>query len=569
MTRFLRLVIVGCLLGSSGWLLGLGADTAWAQPTSDAPVRSVDATANLFASLETSRPIGGIEVDLPRTWRLVRAVVLRYGSESVPVQVQADNGRILVRADTPLRGPLDVVLQVETAAQTGQYRWSMTPFVAKPDGRRKTLPSLRNEQRVSLHAPSPPNAENPALQFRSAERPVQVPAEELPSLTGQSPFTVEFWLQTTTLDAVVMSTWTGEESQPYPVEVVVDNSGRLRAYTGRPNQHSMLLAQSPVADGAWHHVAVVHDPEDRRLRLYVDGQVADSLTGVPVASPLRPTRLAVGGRLSSRERLPTDLFEGTLDEVGLWSVARSSADIRRSMRVVPGGRLGGGNTSALHRLEAETGTTPSGETRTLPRGVERVGSTLPVRERLDDLHARAQSGQVTLEWTGPTDNLQRYVVERSVDGQSFREAATVDPREAVVAGADSPRFTFTDESVTSQIVFYRIRQVFSNGSERLSGTLKVGLGEEPADTSAVRLIGNFPNPFTERTTVTFEVHESVDLALTVWDLTGQQVAQLADGRHASGYYELTFDAGPRPSGTYFLRLTTPSGTQSHRMVLLK
>jgi len=550
-------------------LPGVEATDGWAQPATEAPARPIEATANLFASVEPNRPIAGFAVDLPRTWRLTRAVVLRYGSEAIPVHVQSDGDQAIIQARSLLRGPLDIVLRVETGKQAGRYRWALTPFAQTADGRREMLPALRHDQQVHLQAPGPPDADNPALQFREAERPLRVSADQLPSLTGQAPFTVEFWLQTTDLDAVVMSTWTGEESQPYPLEVVVDGSGRLRVYTGRPNEHHLLLAQSPIADGAWHHVAVVHDPDGRGLRLYVDGRPVDSLTEVSVASPLRPTRMAVGGRLGTRPSPAPPSFEGTLDEIGVWSVARTSAEIRHSMQQRPGARSAGAESSDLHRLPAELQATSSQTASPLPSGIERVASMRPVRERLEGVRARSENGHVTLEWQGPTEQVQRYVVERSVDGQTFREAATIDPREGQAGGANPPRFTFTDASVAQQIVFYRIRQVFPDGTERLSGTLKVGLGKETADTSSVRLIGNFPNPFTEQTTVTFEVDQSTDLTLTVWDLTGQQIAQLADGRHASGYYEMTFDAGTRPSGTYFLHLTTPSGTQTHRMVLLK
>jgi hypothetical protein len=55
----------------------------------------------------------------------------------------------------------------------------------------------------------------------------------------------------------------------------------------------------------------------------------------------------------------------------------------------------------------------------------------------------------------------------------------------------------------------------------------------------------------------------------VWDVTGQQVARLADQTYGPGYYELPFDARSRPSGTYFLRLETTDGIQSHRMVVLQ
>lgn len=78
-----------------------------------------------------------------------------------------------------------------------------------------------------------------------------------------------------------------------------------------------------------------------------------------------------------------------------------------------------------------------------------------------------------------------------------------------------------------------------------------------------------PNPFNPTTSLTFTLPEAADVELRVYNLTGQEVATLAAGRHAEGPHSVTFDAGALPSGLYFARLSVGQVTATHRMLLMK
>ena len=91
----------------------------------------------------------------------------------------------------------------------------------------------------------------------------------------------------------------------------------------------------------------------------------------------------------------------------------------------------------------------------------------------------------------------------------------------------------------------------------------------PRPTSAA-LIGSFPNPFNASTTITYEVREAQEVTVSVWNLAGHQVAHLVSTTHSPGVYEVGFDAGDLPSGTYFVRLQTPQAHPiSHKVILMK
>ena len=83
----------------------------------------------------------------------------------------------------------------------------------------------------------------------------------------------------------------------------------------------------PVNDGLWHHVAVVYDPTvTNTVSLYVDGvlDIAGNLTVTVNTSTLLPIR--IGRRVDDAGH-----FEGDMDEVRVWNVARTQAQIQANM----------------------------------------------------------------------------------------------------------------------------------------------------------------------------------------------------------------------------------------------
>ncbi len=89
----------------------------------------------------------------------------------------------------------------------------------------------------------------------------------------------------------------------------------------------------------------------------------------------------------------------------------------------------------------------------------------------------------------------------------------------------------------------------------------------PAGTFALH--SAYPNPFASRTTLGFTLPEAQHVRLTVYDVLGRRVAQLADGPQAAGYSEVVFDASDLPSGVYVYRLETGSVELTERVSLVR
>ena len=87
--------------------------------------------------------------------------------------------------------------------------------------------------------------------------------------------------------------------------------------------------------------------------------------------------------------------------------------------------------------------------------------------------------------------------------------------------------------------------------------------------SAFRLMQNYPNPFNPSTTIKFDIPKSTFVRLSVFDITGREIAVLANENIRAGEYETTWDASGVASGVYFYRLITSDFTQTKKMSLIK
>jgi hypothetical protein len=80
---------------------------------------------------------------------------------------------------------------------------------------------------------------------------------------------------------------------------------------------------------------------------------------------------------------------------------------------------------------------------------------------------------------------------------------------------------------------------------------------------------NYPNPFNPSTTIKYSVPDLSNVSLKIYNLVGQEVAELVNKELQSGNYEVTFDAVNLPSGVYFYRLQAGNFVDTKKMLLLR
>ncbi|MGD8306272.1 MAG: T9SS type A sorting domain-containing protein, partial [Ignavibacteria bacterium] len=132
--------------------------------------------------------------------------------------------------------------------------------------------------------------------------------------------------------------------------------------------------------------------------------------------------------------------------------------------------------------------------------------------------------------------------------------------------SNSPKsYSFTDANLSGGNKFsYRLKQLDNDGSFEYSDIVEVELVTEE-----YALSQNYPNPFNPVTFVQFELPAETEVSLIIYDMLGQEVVTLVNGKMSAGIHTINFNARNLPSGTYVYRLTAGSFSDIKKMILLK
>jgi hypothetical protein len=80
---------------------------------------------------------------------------------------------------------------------------------------------------------------------------------------------------------------------------------------------------------------------------------------------------------------------------------------------------------------------------------------------------------------------------------------------------------------------------------------------------------NYPDPFSESTTISYTLPEQGLVSLGLFDLLGRRRAVLVEATQPAGSYVLSFERNGLPSGLYLLRLETTGGSRTERLVIAR
>ena len=504
-------------------------------------------TINLFSKWHKEPLDDGFLVSLPVGWKLTTATAVHQSHRHIPLNIDPlAGGDYHLSLPKPLHGSYELVLQVltEKISSLSNYRVLVAPSVK--NGRTYT-PHEGYTRLGELHARFGAKA-GTVLALKENLPSLHIASQNLEALTQS--YTLELWIQTTTLNSVVLSTWNGLEGSLYPMELVIDARGRMRYYRNTSDRHVTLSTESPVADGNWHHIAVTHDTENYWTKLYLNGQIADSLRD-PTGMHLTETySLALGGRVGSPKNRFIHKFIGELDNLRIWSSVRRLSQFRQQSLATDGALVLDFESSESFRHFRESNVS------------EYRVSGGPVTEPIiHQFHGIVFDQGVMLTWKNEAPNSGMFWVERSEDGHEFKRLARIEQP------YEGKQWSYTDVDVPSHIVFYRLIREIRGQGPHVAGMIKLGLGPEPIPTS-FEILGNYPNPFNPRTSITYEVHEPQHLQLSIINLSGHFVTELAARHHESGLFESVWDGTELSSGTYFVRLRGQDGTVQTRQILL-
>lgn len=190
----------------------------------------------------------------------------------------------------------------------------------------------------------------------------------------------------------------------------------------------------------------------------------------------------------------------------------------------------------------------------------------PLPVELSYFSAKVSENGITLKWRTETEvNNYGFEVQRSmsdIQSQSWETLGFVQGN----GNSNSPKeYSFIDENVTEGMFSYRLKQIDTDGKFEYSKVIEVDLGL----TEKFELSQNYPNPFNPVTAIKFSIPQSGNVNLTVYNLLGEQVAELVNGFKDAGIHIINFDASELNSGIYIYRIESSGVVHSKKMTLIK
>lgn len=196
--------------------------------------------------------------------------------------------------------------------------------------------------------------------------------------------------------------------------------------------------------------------------------------------------------------------------------------------------------------------------------------------------AHFSSSRTTLRVLSSNGEDEYARVVRPVDGESAtfslmlrgeeNKTATI---EASGLGAGGPEgAVLVDESSdrTYNLLQTSTASVPTGDDGKARLTLHVGATDEVQEIAApekTQLQGNYPNPFSQQTTVELALSEQANVKVQAYNVLGQQVATVADGQMEAGTHNLEWDARSLSSGVYFIRMEAGDVTDTKKITVVR
>jgi hypothetical protein len=84
-----------------------------------------------------------------------------------------------------------------------------------------------------------------------------------------------------------------------------------------------------------------------------------------------------------------------------------------------------------------------------------------------------------------------------------------------------------------------------------------------------RLSQNYPNPFNPSTIIEYSIPSSTHISLKVYDILGNEVAELVNEQKTAGRYRVNFNGENLSSGIYIVRLNYNNYYKTIKTTLIK
>jgi len=208
----------------------------------------------------------------------------------------------------------------------------------------------------------------------------------------------------------------------------------------------------------------------------------------------------------------------------------------------------------------------------------RVPGRFPTSQRFLDV-----DGDGVIDILGQTASYSGYLrIHRNRIGDRYTLHASSDAHGAIAPSGDvrvlhggSQTFTlapnpgfvldslFVDGAVVDSSGTYTFTRVTSDHTIEVRFTTASGVTDQDIP-GEFQLQQNYPNPFNPSTTIRYGLPQRSHVTLTIFNVLGQQVAQLVNEDKEAGYHEVKFDGKNLASGVYLYRMQARSALRNQR-----
>jgi hypothetical protein len=99
---------------------------------------------------------------------------------------------------------------------------------------------------------------------------------------------------------------------------------------------------------------------------------------------------------------------------------------------------------------------------------------------------------------------------------------------------------------------------------------EVGIGDNSLNIPrSFSMYQNYPNPFNASTTIKYNLNETGNVVIDIYNLLGSKIATLQNGQQPAGNHQVIWEAQGVSSGTYFYKIQAGDQSETRKMVLLK
>jgi len=170
----------------------------------------------------------------------------------------------------------------------------------------------------------------------------------------------------------------------------------------------------------------------------------------------------------------------------------------------------------------------------------------------------------------PVDRVKSFVVEVFDEDEGDAHDFLWTVRDSSFYASDSLTYAFDEPGVQTVEVIAIDGHYWSN---RLRWDVDVLLGvedeNEPVAPLEFGITSTFPNPFNSATTIEYSLIHNSHVSLSIYNLAGQRVETLVNGKKQAGIRSTTFYASEMPSGLYFLQLESVDDVSTQKIMLIK